>query len=97
MLATPNEVAGGAAVSLGALGRRGMMMRRTLVTTLGILVAVLVLALLAVPASAADEFEKYELESVSASLSSSQAGVHADFTISFAESRRRLIESGDFQ
>ena len=40
------------------------------------------LALLAGPAGAA-EFDKYELESASASLSSLQAGAHADFTTSF--------------
>ena len=34
------------------------------------------------PPSAA-EFDKYELESVSASLSTTQAGAHADFTIVF--------------
>ena len=36
------------------------------------------------PPAAADEFDKYALESVSASLSSTQAGAHADFTTSFA-------------
>jgi hypothetical protein len=35
-------------------------------------------------ASAAEEFDKYKLESVGASLSSNQAGAHADMTISFA-------------
>jgi hypothetical protein len=40
------------------------------------------LALWAQPAGAA-EFDKYALESVSASLSSSQAGAHADFTNTF--------------
>lgn len=34
-------------------------------------------------ASAADEFDKYALESVSATLSSTQAGAHADLTTSF--------------
>jgi hypothetical protein len=34
-------------------------------------------------ALAADEFEKYELESVSAELSTTQAGAHADFTSTF--------------
>jgi hypothetical protein len=37
----------------------------------------------AAPASAAGEFEKYALESVSAELSSAQAGAHADFTTIF--------------
>jgi hypothetical protein len=36
-----------------------------------------------IPAGAADEFDKYKLESVSASLSTTQAGAHADFTTSF--------------
>jgi hypothetical protein len=35
-------------------------------------------------ASAAEEVEKYALETVSASLSSAQAGAHADFTTTFA-------------
>jgi hypothetical protein len=34
-------------------------------------------------AAAAGEFEKYELESVSAALSTTQAGAHADVTLSF--------------
>jgi hypothetical protein len=37
----------------------------------------------AAPARAADEFDKYAVESVSASLSTVQAGAHADFTTSF--------------
>jgi hypothetical protein len=41
------------------------------------------LAASASPASAAEEFEKYALESVSASLSTNQAGAHADFTTVF--------------
>jgi hypothetical protein len=39
---------------------------------------------LASQASAAEEFDKYKVESVGASLSSNQAGAHADMTISFA-------------
>ncbi|HEX5525560.1 MAG TPA: hypothetical protein VFX44_00005, partial [Solirubrobacterales bacterium] len=35
-------------------------------------------------ASAAEEFDRYAVESVGASLSSNQAGAHADMTISFA-------------
>jgi len=35
------------------------------------------------PASAAEEFDKYALESVSAQLSTNQAGAHADLTTSF--------------
>jgi hypothetical protein len=46
--------------------------------------AVTVLFASARSASAADEFEKYALESVSDSLSSTQAGAHPDFTTSFA-------------
>jgi hypothetical protein len=38
-------------------------------------------------ASAAEEFEKYELESASVSLSTPQAGAHADLTTSFALTR----------
>jgi hypothetical protein len=41
------------------------------------------------PANAADEFERYEVEAVSASLSSLQAGAHADFTTFF-----KLSEQG---
>ena len=35
------------------------------------------------PARAADEFDKYAVESVSTSLSTTQAGAHADFTTAF--------------
>jgi len=59
------------------------MRRRT--STLG-LVAILALAALAPwaqPANAADEFDKYALESASVSLTSNQAGAHADLTTSF--------------
>ena len=96
VLATPNGATVETGVSLGALRRKAKMMRRTLVTTTFMSLA-LVMLVFASPAAAADEFEKYGLESVSASLSSSQAGVHADFTISFIESRKRLIENGDFK
>jgi len=37
----------------------------------------------AVPAVAVEEFEKYAVESVSAELSTSQAGAHADLTVDF--------------
>jgi hypothetical protein len=50
------------------------------------LAAVIALATLGgstAPASAAGEFDKYALESVSASLSSIQAGAHADFSFTF--------------
>jgi len=40
-------------------------------------------AVWAAPAGAAGEFEKYALESVSASLSGTQAGEHADLTLAF--------------
>jgi hypothetical protein len=42
------------------------------------------LGVLAGPASAADEFENFAIESVSASLSDKQAGAHADMTIAIA-------------
>ncbi|MGN6254283.1 MAG: hypothetical protein ACTHO8_04795 [Solirubrobacterales bacterium] len=44
----------------------------------------LVLLVFASSARAAEEFDKYELKSVGASLSSKLAGAHADMTISFA-------------
>lgn len=100
VLATPNGLAVGTGVSLGALRRMGGMMRRALVTTTVALAALLLLALVvlfAAPAAAAEEFEKYKLESVSASLFSPQAGAYADFTTSFVESRKRLIDSGDLK
>jgi len=50
---------------------------------LGALALTLALALGAGSAGAADEFERYEVEAVSASLSSLQAGAHADFTTFF--------------
>ena len=50
-----------------------------------VLMVLLVAALgaLSSPAAAADEFDKYALESVSASLSTTQAGAHADLTTTF--------------
>jgi hypothetical protein len=56
------------------------MLRRTLIAT------VLVSAWFgasAVPAHAVEEFDKYAVKSVSASLSTTQAGAHADFTTTF--------------
>jgi hypothetical protein len=44
---------------------------------------------LAAPASASEEPEKYAVEAVSASLSSNQAGAHADFTTFFKLSREK--------
>ncbi|HEX5526107.1 MAG TPA: hypothetical protein VFX44_02780 [Solirubrobacterales bacterium] len=52
-------------------------------TTLLLALCALSLAL-ASQASAAEEFDRYAVESVGASLSSNQAGAHADMTISFA-------------
>jgi hypothetical protein len=53
-----------------------------------LLVAAAALALGAGPAQAAEEPEKYELESASVELSTPQAGAHADFTTSFALSQK---------
>jgi hypothetical protein len=50
---------------------------RALLTVVPVLLAALVLT---GPAAAIGEFEKYGVEEVSASLSSNQAGAHADFT-----------------
>ncbi len=59
-------------------------MRGATMKTAALLLAVCGLCLgLASQASASEEFEKYALESVSVSLSSTQAGAHADFTTSF--------------
>jgi hypothetical protein len=53
--------------------------------TVALLAALFALALaLASQASAAEEFERYEVKSAGASLSTNQAGAHADMTISFA-------------
>jgi hypothetical protein len=63
-------------------------MRRGLLS----LFVLVLLALAASSAQAADEFDKYELESASASLSSLQAGAHADFTVALqlsADGERR--------
>src|ERR671911_599635 len=56
----------------------------------GFPIAFIALAALAFasPATAADEFEKYALESVSVELSSTQAGAHADLTTSFELSEK---------
>jgi hypothetical protein len=50
--------------------------------------AVSALAFAVSSATAADEFEKYALESVSASLTSTQAGAHADLTTTFKLSEK---------
>jgi hypothetical protein len=57
---------------------------RRLSSRLGTLIACLAaVAALAAPAQADKDFSKYAVESVSASLSSTQAGAHADFTLAF--------------
>ncbi len=48
-----------------------------------LVVASIALMALASPVSAAEEFSKYDIESVSASLSDKQAGAHADMTLAF--------------
>jgi hypothetical protein len=58
---------------------RAIVKRAFLAATLVLTVT----ALTASPASAAEEFDKYAVEAVSTSLSSIQAGAHADFTIVF--------------
>lgn len=58
-------------------------MRATAKAILCSATALCALALAPAAASAAEEFDKYALESVSASLSSNQAGAHADLTTSF--------------
>ena len=66
------------ATTRGMVVRAGAFLGTTFVLVVVVLVAV-ALALFAAPASAAEEFEKYGLESVSASLSSLQVGAQADF------------------
>lgn len=58
--------------------------------------AIAALGILATSATAADEFEKYALESVSASLSSTQAGAHADFTTTFVLTHTKVGEPNPF-
>jgi ferredoxin len=60
------------------LARRTLLLAALAVTAIGASVG---------SANAAEEFDKYALESVSASLSSTQAGEHADFTTFFALTR----------
>ncbi|HEX6601342.1 MAG TPA: hypothetical protein VF030_01745, partial [Solirubrobacterales bacterium] len=55
--------------------------KRTMLRALSGLFALCLL--LASQASAAEEFDKYALESVSAELSSTQAGAHSNFTVGF--------------
>ena len=62
------------------MARRGVL----LLAALGALVAFVSTA---DPAGAADEFDRYALESASASLSTNQAGAHADVTTSFSISQ----------
>jgi hypothetical protein len=49
---------------------------------------------LAAPAQALEEPEKYDVESVSSSLSSTQAGAHADLTVSFALTQKAGVPYG---
>ena len=58
-------------------------MKRVGLKSFWLLVGILGCLLLASPAAADKEFDKYALESVSSALSSVQAGAHADFTASF--------------
>lgn len=51
-------------------------------------IAVTCLAAWAAPALAIEEVEKYDIESLSASLSTTQAGAHADFTTTFELSEK---------
>lgn len=51
--------------------------------------AVVALATTANSATAADEFDRYAVEAVSASLSTTQAGAHADFTTFFKLTREK--------
>ena len=60
---------------------------------LGIL-SLLVSAFLATSASAATEFDKFAVESASASLSTTQAGAHADLTTDFALTRKEGLPYG---
>src|SRR5690242_20534957 len=63
--------------------REGGTMRRQ-AKKLTVLTAVAMGCLvLAASAQADKEFDKYKIESVSASLSKTQAGAHADFTVGF--------------
>ena len=64
-------------------------MRRMATKTPSLLCALLGFLVFASQASAAEEFDKYKLESVGASLSSNQAGAHADMTLSFALSEEK--------
>ena len=59
-------------------------MRIARIKTVGLLVC-LAICLLATASSAqaAEEFDRYAIESVSASLSTQQAGAHADMTLGF--------------
>lgn len=60
-------------------------MRRVLMAAASLLA---VLGLQVTPASAADEFDQYRIEAAEASLSTSQAGAHADFTARLALSEK---------
>ena len=51
---------------------------------LALLTASIWIAVWSAPAEAVEEFDQYAVESVSSSLSTTQAGAHADFTVGFA-------------
>jgi len=57
--------------------------RRASTKALGLVACLAACLIGASPASAVDEFNKYDIESVSASLSDKQAGAHADMTLGF--------------
>src|SRR6185369_160612 len=56
---------------------------RTLRSLVGMVAVLGAWLVWAVPAEAIEEFENYAVKSVSAELSTTQAGAHADFTIAF--------------
>jgi hypothetical protein len=60
-----------------------MIIRAVRIVVLPLIVGAALAGIAAVPAKAADEFDKYALESVAVSLTSVQAGAHPDLTTSF--------------
>jgi len=66
------------------------MSRRALVrTALALAATASWLGLAASPALGIEEFDRYAVESVSSSLSSTQAGAHADFTVGFSLAQKQ--------
>src|SRR4051812_3623624 len=66
------------------LRTEGCWQMKTTSSTLAVLVVLLgIFGVLATRAGAINEFDKYALESASASLTTTQAGAHADLTVSF--------------